>query len=139
MPREPTGKNPYHFDINLLSGGHRFPIGIARNRQGDLFVTDNQGNYNPYNELNHVMPGHRYGFLNKLERREGFELPLTPPAIDIPHPWTRSVNGICFLESPAGDGVFGAWEGHLVGCEYDTQRLIRMSLQNVGGTLQGAA
>jgi hypothetical protein len=34
---------------------------------------------------------------------------------------------------------FGPFTGHLVGCEYDTRRLIRMTLQQVDGQLQGAA
>jgi cbb3-type cytochrome oxidase cytochrome c subunit len=144
VPQAPTSSNPQAFRLEKLTAGHRFPTGIARNRQGQLFVTDNQGNYNPFNELNHVVAGARYGFLNKVERRDGFAPPLTPPAIDIPHPWTRSVNGICFLETPArllaeGSGSrFGPFEGHLVGCEYDTRRLVRMSLQRVGETIQGA-
>jgi hypothetical protein len=119
-------------------------MGIARNRAGEMFVTDNQGNYNPFNELNHIVPGKRFGFINVVDRTGDFKPPLTPPAIDIPHPWTRSVNGICFLETPAGsdensDRLFGPFEGHLIGCEYDTRRLIRMSLQKVGDTYQGAA
>ena len=144
VPRIPSPQNPRYFQPEKVSGGHRFPTGIARNRQGQLFVTDNQGHYNPFNELNHVVAGARYGFLNKVERRDGFAPPLTPPAIDIPHPWTRSVNGICFLETPAsllkqgGQSRFGPFEGHLVGCEYDTRRLVRMSLQQVGETIQGA-
>ncbi len=145
VPQAPTKSDPRAFRVEKLTGGHRFPTGIARNRQGELFVTDNQGNYNPFNELNHVVAGARYGFLNKVERRDGFAPPLTPPAIDIPHPWTRSVNGICFLETPAkllagkNGSRFGPFEGHLVGCEYDTRRLVRMSLQQVGDTIQGAA
>ena len=126
------------YTIQPISAGHRFPVGIARNRQGDLFVTDNQGNFNPFNELNHVQQGKRYGFINKIDRQPNFQPPLTAPAIDIPHPWTRSVNGICFLESPDGQ-AFGPYEGHLVGCEYDTRQLIRMSLQRVGEVIQGAA
>ena len=35
--------------------------------------------------------------------------------------------------------MFGPLEGHLIGCEYDTRRLIRMTLQRVGDTFQGAA
>src|SRR5690606_17448430 len=74
------------------------------------------------------------------ERTEGFTPPpITHPAINIPHPWTRSVNGIGFL-TPAADGRdFGPFTGHLVGCEYDTRRLIRMSLEKVGDVYQGAA
>lgn len=117
-------------------------MGMALNAAGELFVTDNQGNYNPFNELNFVQPGKHYGFVNK-----GAQKPdkLTPPAIDIPHPWTRSVNGICFLTTPkqlqaAGKtNHFGPLEGHLVGCEYDTRRLIRMSLQKVNGNYQGCS
>jgi len=145
-PCKPTKNNPRHFGIEPISGGHRFPTGIARSREGELFVTDNQGNYNPFNELNHVRQGVRFGFINGNERKKhNFKPPLTPPAIDIPHPWTRSVNGICFLDTPeklkqkSGKDLFGPFEGHLLGCEYDTRRLIRMSLQRVGDTYQGAA
>ena len=143
-PRAATSDHPHQFQVLPVTGGHRFPIGIAQDRSGDIFVTDNQGNYNPFNELNHVISGARYGFINRIERKPDFQPPLTPPAIDIPHPWTRSVNGICFLDSSQVKGVsghasFGPFEGHLVGCEYDTRRLIRMSLQRVGDTIQGAA
>jgi mono/diheme cytochrome c family protein len=145
VPREPTPDNPRLFGIEPLTAGHRFPMGIARNRAGEMFVTDNQGNYNPFNELNHIVSGKRFGFINKVERKPDFKPPLTPPAIDLPHPWTRSVNGICFLETPEPmrkqlrRDSFGPFEGHLVGCEYDTRRLIRMSLHQVGETYQGAA
>lgn len=140
-----TPDDPRIFTLEPLSSGHRFPIGIARSRDGELFVSDNQGNFNPFNELNHVMRDSHYGFINANERKKDFQPNLTAPAIDIPHPWTRSVNGICFLETPAavkessGRDVFGPFAGHLVGCEYDTRRLIRMSLQKVGDTYQGAA
>lgn len=142
VPREPTTSDPRLFAIQPISAGHRFAMGIARNKKGQLFVTDNQGNYNPYNELNHILPGKRYGFINKWERKPDFNPPLTTAAINIPHPWTRSVNGICFLESNAVEGrdeSFGPFTGHLVGCEYDTRRIIRMSLQTVDGQIQGAA
>jgi mono/diheme cytochrome c family protein len=156
VPRKSQLENPRRFDIEIVSSGHRFPMGMARNRDGELFVTDNQGNYNPFNELNHVKKGAHFGFINSLEKEKGYQPPpLTPPAINIPHPWTRSVNGICFLDTPAplagtkpGPGapgasllparpIYGPLEGHLVGCEYDTRRLIRMSLDKVNGEYQG--
>jgi cytochrome c553 len=160
-PRKPSADDPRVFSLEAVSAGHRFPMGLALDRDGELFVTDNQGNYNPFNELNHVRRGVHFGFINALEK--GKPAPaLTPPAIDIPHPWTRSVNGICFLYTPRNRGsriedrgsngrdprssildprssIFGPLEGHLIGCEYDTRRLIRMSLQRVGDTYQGAA
>ncbi|MCA9128892.1 MAG: c-type cytochrome [Planctomycetales bacterium] len=128
-----------------IAAGLRFPMGIALNQAGDLFTTDNQGNYNPFNELNHLRTGKRYGFINKLENKDGFSPPFEEPAINVPHPWTRSVNGICFLTTPsalreqASEDHFGPFEGHLIGCEMNGQSLIRMSLQKVGDTYQGAA
>ena len=138
QPRKPTPQSPRKFEIQRVSVGHRFPMGIALRRDGELFVTDNQGNYNPFNELNHVRQDKHFGFINRLDRENGGKRDLAEPAIDIPHPWTRSVNGICFLESPSKQSVFGPYEGHLVGCEYDTRRLVRMSVERVGGELQGA-
>ncbi|HBE67677.1 MAG TPA: hypothetical protein DDW52_05960 [Planctomycetaceae bacterium] len=124
-----------------IAAGLRFPMGIALRDDGELFTSDNQGNYNPFNEINHVRLGKRYGFINKLEKQPGFAPPLEPPAINLPHPWTRSVNGICFLTTPPGmpNDHFGPFEGHLIGCEMNGRSLIRMSLQRVGDTLQGAA
>jgi hypothetical protein len=119
-------------------------MGLALDRDGELFATDNQGNYKPFNELNHIRAGTHFGFINALERGKPAP-PRTSSAIDIPHPWTRSVNGICFLHTPKdrraklGRDAFGPLEGHLIGCEYDTRRLIRMTLQRVGDTFQGAA
>jgi glucose/arabinose dehydrogenase len=150
VPRRPTEDNPLSYALETVTRGHRFPMGLALRRDGELFVTDNQGNYNPFNELNHIVAGAHYGFINALQRQDkavaaGAAPPLMPPAIDVPHPWTRSVNGICFLETPPavrqalGRDLFGPFEGQLIGCEYDTRRLIRMSLQRVDATYQGAA
>ncbi len=134
--------SPRAFRLETISAGLRFPMGLAINRGGDLFASDNQGNYNPFNELNHIQFGKRYGFINKLEVQPGFSPPFESPAINMPHPWTRSVNGICFLETPAGlstSSLFGPFEGDLIGCEYNGLSLIRMSLQKVGDQMQGAA
>lgn len=142
-PRAPTSDDPRPYGLKILCGGLRFPMGLARSREGALFATDNQGNYNPFNELNHLLPEARYGFVNRNEQRPGFAPPFESPAIELPHPWTRSVNGICFLETPDAvraerGSAFGPFEGHLLGCEYDTRRLVRMSLQRVDDGYQGA-
>ena len=96
VPREPTKDDPQRYAIEQMTEGHRFPMGIALSPDGMLFVTDNQGHFNPFNELNRVVSGRHYGFINAIDR--GKETPeLTPPAVNIPHPWTRSVNGIAYL------------------------------------------
>jgi hypothetical protein len=142
VPYDST-EEPRKYRIEPLAAGLRFPIGIALTPDGELFTSDNQGNYNPFNELNHLRQGKRYGFINKLENKEGFSPPFESPAINLPHPWTRSVNGICFLETPADKRElapwFGPFEGHLIGCEMNGRSLVRMSLQKVGDTYQGAA
>ena len=142
IPQSPTSEHPREYRLETFAAGQRFPMGIAFNREGDLFATDNQGNYNPFNELNHLQLGKRYGFINKLEVKPGFNPPLESPAVNLPHPWTRSVNGICFLNTPPtaeSSAGFGPYEGHLVGCEYNGLSLIRMSLEMVDGVYQGAA
>ncbi len=145
VPRRPGEQDPRLFRPEVLARGFRFPMGICFDSQGRLFVTDNQGNYTPFNELNHVLPGRWYGFPNQVERRPGAKFPpVEGPAVAMPHPWTRSVNGLCLLRTPPavrkrlGRGVFGPYEGHLVGCEYNLQRLVRFTLQEVEGVVQGA-
>jgi len=150
LPRTPTKDDPRRFTIEPFCGGLRFPMGLAVNKAGDLFASDNQGNYNPFNEINHLVPGVRYGFINKLEVKPGFSPPFESPALELPHPWTRSINGICFLDTPpavrekliraGGDGnLYGEFEGDLIGCEYNYRALYRMALEKVDGVYQGAA
>lgn len=144
IPREPTRDNPQRYRIEEICAGLRFPNGVALSRSGDLFATDNQGNYKPFNELNHLLPGERYGFINKLEAKPGFRPPRREPAVNIPHPWTRSVNGIAFLDTPPavrrrlGRDVFGPFEGHVIGCEYNERMLVRISLEPADDSFQGA-
>jgi hypothetical protein len=136
---------PRAYRIESIAAGLRFPMGLALSKNGDLFASDNQGNYNPFNELNHLQFGKRYGFINKLEAKPGFSPDCESPAVSLPHPWTRSVNGLCFLDTPKAlkekgrVNVFGAFEGDLIGCEYNGLSLVRMSLQKVGSQFQGAA
>ncbi|MEM8735477.1 MAG: hypothetical protein AAGG44_14685, partial [Planctomycetota bacterium] len=126
------------FALESFAAGLRFPMGIAINSEGDIFASDNQGNYNPFNELNHIRRDKRYGFINKLENRDGYSPSFESPAINLPHPWTRSVNGICFLTSDDASR-FGPFAGHLIGCEMNGRSLVRMTLQKVNGAYQGAA
>lgn len=111
----------------------RFPMGLAFDRDQQLFVTDNQGVQNTFNELNMVIPGKHYGVPSRHERPISSE-PETP-ALMVPHPWTRSVNAIAFFPD---DYPVPQLRGHGVGCEYDTRCLIRFTTQDVDGVVQGA-
>lgn len=110
----------------------RYPIGLAADAQGRLFVSDQQGVQNTFNEINHIVPGGAYG-VPGLQDGEGSPEPL-PAAVQVPHPWTRSVNGIFFLP----EEIPTPFAGHGIGCEYNEKFLIRFSLQEVDGALQGA-
>jgi mono/diheme cytochrome c family protein len=116
--------------------GHsfRYPVGLAIDARDRIVVSDNQGVQNTFNEINYLVPGRYYGVPSQDD------LPLKvahhPPAIQLPHPWSRSVNGLFFLPE---DGERKAFGGHGIGCEYDSRFLVRFSLQEVSGVTQGAA
>ena len=119
--------------ITPLGRGFRYPTGLAITPDNQVFISDNQGVGNTFNEINHLVDGGKYG-VPSLE--DGADPgPSLNPAIQIPHPWTRSVNGIFFL----GATPPGPFSGHGIGCEYDLRFLMRFSLQRVGDTYQGAA
>jgi len=57
----------------IVCTGIRFPIGLAFNRHGDLFCTDQEGatwlpGGNPLDELNQIIPGKHYGFPQRNEK-----------------------------------------------------------------------
>ena len=111
----------------------RYPTGIAIDAKGNIFATDNQGVQNTFNELNHLRDGFHFGVPKNHE--QSLKVEAHPPAIQIPHPWTRSVNGITFLpESYPQKGI----AGHGVGCEFNGKHLIRFTHHEVDGILQGA-
>jgi hypothetical protein len=114
----------------------RYPMGIAFDPQGRLFVSDQQGVANCFNEINHIVEGARYGVKGLYDPDS--DQPEQRAAIQIPHPWTRSVNGLFFI--PATDdptAPLAPFAGHGIGCEYNNRFLIRFSLEEVAGQLQG--
>jgi hypothetical protein len=119
--------------VTPLAYSFRFPMGLAFDGAGRLFVTDNQGVQNPFNEINHIVPGRHYGVPSRHETAR--EIEHLPATLMVPHPWTRSVNAIAFLPP---DYPIADLAGHGIGCEYDTRCLIRFTTQQVGETVQGA-
>lgn len=110
----------------------RYPIGIAKDSQGRIFVSDQQGVQNTFNEINQILPGGAYGVPGQ-DDGDGAPKPHLA-TIQIPHPWTRSVNGIFFIP----DNNPGPFAGHGVGCEFNGKFLIRFTMHEVDGELQGA-
>jgi mono/diheme cytochrome c family protein len=118
--------------IEPIAYSMRFPMGLTFDSRGRLFATDNQGVQNTFNEINHIQTGKRYGVPSRYDQPDAEP---ESPALQVPHPWTRSVNSLAFFPP---DYPVAEFRGHAVGCEYDTQCLIRMSFQDVGGVVQGA-
>ncbi|MEY3176367.1 MAG: hypothetical protein RLZZ436_4281 [Planctomycetota bacterium] len=118
--------------VEPIAFSMRFPMGLAIDPQGQLFATDNQGVQNTFNEINHIQAGRRYGVPSRHDQPD--TAPETP-ALQIPHPWTRSVNSLAFFPQ---DYPLAELRGQAVACEYDSQCLIRMSFEDVEGVIQGA-
>jgi mono/diheme cytochrome c family protein len=120
-------------EVTSIATSFRYPTGLALNAAGDLFVTDNQGVQNTFNEINHIIPGRHYGVPGRHHPNP--DVKAFPPAIQVPHPWTRSVNALIFLPDKPEFAPFG---NHGIGCEYNGRLLIRFTLQQVGDVMQGA-
>ncbi len=80
---KPAGEN-----LQAITGGHRTPNGIGFGPEGEIYVTDNQGEFTPANELNRVVEGSFYGF-RQSTRKGGAASPFqdqetTPPAVFLP-------------------------------------------------------
>lgn len=116
-----------------FSHAFRYPTGLAIDSQDRLFATDNQGVQNTFNEINHLRDGLHYGVPKNHE--QSIKVDAHPPAIQVPHPWTRSVNGITFLPQ---DYPIKSIAGHGIGCEFNGRRLVRFTYHEVDGILQGA-
>lgn len=94
----------------IVATGIRFPIGIAINRHGDLFVTDQEGEtwapgQNPLDELLHVQQGKHYGFPARHEQH----LPnvIDEPAVATFGPQHQSTCGMRFNEARPNRKIFG--------------------------------
>ncbi|RMG36437.1 MAG: hypothetical protein D6725_10530 [Planctomycetota bacterium] len=118
--------------VRPVGHGFRYPMGLAIDAFDRVFVSDNQGVQNCFNEINWLQPGGFYGVPALADPPGRAALSA---AVQVPHPWTRSVNGLFFL--PA-DFPIAAFAGHGVGCEYNGRFLVRFTVQEVSGRLQGA-
>ena len=103
----------------IVATGVRFSVGMAFNRLGDLFCTDQEGatwvpNGNPLDELLHIQPGRHYGFPARHPKH-------LPNVIDEPStfdyaPQHQSTCGLFLNDSVNGGPVFGPahWRGDAI-------------------------
>jgi putative heme-binding domain-containing protein len=117
----------------IIATGIRFPVGLAFNRLGDLFATDQEGatwlaNGNPFDELLHIQAKRHYGF----PPRHPTHLPsvIDEPSVFDYTPQHQSTCGLVFNE-PVNDGpTFGPaqWSGDALVTGYSRGKLFRTKL-----------
>ncbi|HXT39300.1 MAG TPA: ThuA domain-containing protein [Candidatus Angelobacter sp.] len=112
----------------IVCTGVRFSVGMAFNRAGDLFCTDQEGatwlpNGNPFDELLQIQPARHYGFPPRHPR-------FLPDVIDEPSvfdygPQHQSTCGLNFNERVNGGPTFGPewWAGDAIVSGYSRGKL----------------
>lgn len=130
------------------SFGHRTPNGLGFDLKGNLFVTDNQGDWVGSSKLFHVKEGRFYGHAASLTWKPGFEgAPLDADPEDLARMRTRAcvvfphgsmANSPTQVLAITPEAHFGPFTGQLLVGEMNRNRIVRVMLEEVGGELQGA-
>ena len=129
-----------------IACGFRAPAGIGISPAGDVFVTDQQGDYIASSCLVHVQPGHFYGHAASLKWRDDYKGPVkdlatltklrTPPAVVLPHGALGGSPGEPVWDTTGGK--FGPFGGQVFIGDF-TKLISRVYLEKVDGEYQGAA
>ena len=129
--------------------GLRSPNGMGFDTEGNLFVADNQGDWVSTSALYHIEEGKFYGHPASLVWTKNWkgENPFYMPVKALDAMRTRAAvlfpQGI-MANSPAQilcdttGGKFGPFGGQLLIGEMNRERIVRVMLERVGGTFQGA-
>jgi len=115
--------------------GLRSPNGFGT-YQGDIFMTENQGNWVPACKLTHMQSGKFYGFPSTTPApKEQYEHPkeFAPPAVWFPYSLAKSTSGMATV--PEG---FGPFTGQLMVGDFQNAIVMRVDLEKVNGEWQGA-
>ena len=131
------------------ASGLRTPNGLGFDLEGNLFVSDNQGDWVGTSKLHHVEKGKFYGHAASLlwekDWKEGRPVDLSVSKLDA----RRETAAVLFPHGlmsnspsqPLADstgGKFGPYAGQLFVGEMNKGRIMRVMLEKVGGKLQGA-
>lgn len=115
--------------------GFRNPFGWCAGPDGDVFFTDNQGEWVATNKLCHLAEGRFYGFPNSAQKQHA-KKPFGKTAVWVPYSWARSINGVAYNHT--GD-KFGPFAGQLFMAELMFGgAIIRANVEKVNGEYQGA-
>jgi glucose/arabinose dehydrogenase len=141
-----------------MCAGMRSPSGLGANDQGDMFYTDQQGNWVPTNSLHHMrsgvffhhpeslasmnQPGSPLRGISKVP--DGLPLPeamkrmptMRPPAVWFPYKKMGQSTTDVMLD--ASQGKFGPFHGQIFVGEFTQAGIHRVFLEKVDGEYQGA-
>ncbi|WP_414663426.1 c-type cytochrome [Horticoccus sp. 23ND18S-11] len=128
-----------------FANGFRQPNGMGLSPGGDLFVTDNQGDYKPSTGLLHVARGDFHGHAASVKWEPGYNAAtVTTEAL-----WRRTKTpAVVFPHGPMGvspgepvwdtsNGKFGPFAGQVFTGDY-SRLVVRATLERVAGAWQGA-
>lgn len=147
-----TGKEaPESLTLEYLAGGYRTPNGIEIGPNNDVWVADNQGIFNPANELIRVENGKFYG--HYLHTEKGRAAAYQPTNVDSKKgspkgqsPATIYLPQGVVARSPAQPivirnetGILEPYNGQILLCEFTSGRLLRVFSEQVDGIWQGVA
>ncbi|TLD69368.1 hypothetical protein FEM03_18545 [Phragmitibacter flavus] len=141
-----------------MAAGLRSPAGVGTNAEGDVFCTDQQGNWMPTNPLFHLRKGAYFGHADAIPdmARPGSpvkdpspvpqgitvaEAAKTVPGYALPAIWFPYVKA---GQSPTGltcnttNGKFGPFDNQLFVAEFVLSGVMRVYLEKVDGEYQGA-
>lgn len=144
--------------LRPICAGMRSPAGLGTNAHGDMFYTDQQGNWVATNSLHHMREG---AFFHHAESLASSGLPLSPiqgvrqvpdglaypaaiakfpqlkpPAVWFPYKKMGQSTTDILLDSSGGK--FGPFSGQLFIGEFTQASINRVFLEKVGGEYQGA-
>ena len=115
--------------------GMRNPLGWCAGPDGEVFFTDNQGDWVATNKLCHVAEGRFYGWPNPAQKQHATK-PAGKAAVWVPYGWARSINGVAYDNT---GGKFGPFAGQFFMAELMFGgAIIRANVEKVNGVYQGA-
>lgn len=135
--------------VTPWASGVRSPCGLGMSSSGDLFYTDNQGDWMGVCPIFHVEEGDFFGHPASLRWTEAYRsearIPSTntpptvarkPAAVMLPYEWSRSAGN---LEEDRSGGKFGPYGGQMFVAELTNGTVLRTQMEKVRGQYQGAA
>jgi mono/diheme cytochrome c family protein len=121
--------------VEEIAYGFRNPLGWVAGPEGDLYYTDNQGEWVATNKLCHIVPGRYYGFPNSQQKQHA-QKPFGKTSVWVPYAWAHSINGVTFDTT---GGKFGPFAGQFFMAELMFGgAIIRASVETVNGEVQGS-